>query len=116
LQSILEARLETRKLAQNWRQWVKKIAKVARATLGNCKVFVFGSIARGTTTGASDVDILVVSSDLPKDNKSRGEIKAKIEEAAELPLYHPFEIHLTTEAEAESNSIYQTAIREGVPF
>ncbi len=43
------------------------------------------------------IDILIVTNQLPKTCKERGNLKAKIEGEAELPLYHPFEIHLTTE-------------------
>ncbi len=114
--SILKAKLEIRRLAQNWRPWGKKIAKAARVTLGNCQVYVFGSVATGSAAGASDVDILVVCHQLPEDGRSRGDIKAKIEEAAQLPLYHPFEIHLATNREIEANPIYRTAVQEGIPF
>jgi len=116
LLSILKAKLDIRKLAQDWRPWTKKIAEAARETLGDCQVYVFGSVARGSAAGASDVDILIVSNQLPEDGKRRGEIKARIEEAAELPLYHPFEIHLATKKETEANPIYRTAIQEGIPF
>lgn len=114
--NLLEARLELRKLTRNWRFWSRRIADAAKEAVGSCKVQVFGSVAGGRITGASDVDVLIVCNQLPKDCKGRGDIKAKIEEAAGLPLYHPFEIHLVTEEEAEANPIYRTAIREGVSF
>jgi len=41
-------------------------------------------------------------------------LKAKIEEAAGLPLYHPFEIHLATDEEARYNPVYRSATKEGV--
>lgn len=50
----------------------------------------------------------------PRDNKGRGNLKAKIEETAGLPLYHHFEIQMIDTEEAKSNPIYRTAIREGV--
>lgn len=114
--SILDARLEIGKLARDWRPWGKKIAKAAREILGKCKVHVFGSVAEGSSTGASDVDILIVCGQLPKDCRSRGNIKARIEESAQLPLYHPFEIHFATDEEAETNPVYRTAVQEGIPF
>jgi hypothetical protein len=116
LLSILKGKLETREMARNWRLWGKKISKAAREILVQCRVYVFGSVSRGLATGASDVDILIFCDNLPKDGKSRGEIKAKIEEAAGLPLYHPFEIHLATKAETEVSPIYREAIKEGVPL
>lgn len=51
---------------------------------------------------------------MPRRNKERGELKAEIEETAELPLYHPFEIHMIDTEESKSNPIYRAAIREGV--
>lgn len=64
--------------------------------------------------GGSDVDILIVSDKLPEDFRSRGSLKAKIEEEAGLPLYHPFEIHLATGKEVKGNPVYRSAILEGV--
>lgn len=51
--------------------------------------------------GGSDVDILIVSSNVPGKQRKRWELKAKIEERAGLPLYHPYEIHLANKKEAE---------------
>jgi predicted nucleotidyltransferase len=114
LLNILKAKLEVSKLLHNWLPWTKKIADAAKKTLGECQVYVFGSVAKRTTTGASDVDILIVCRELPKDEKGRGNAKARLEEAAGLPLYHPFEIHLATREEAQANPIYRTAIHEGI--
>lgn len=52
------------------------------------------------STGATDVDILIVCDKLPKDQKSKGIIKAEIEEEANLPLSHPFETHLADRSDA----------------
>jgi predicted nucleotidyltransferase len=60
------------------------------------------------------VDILIISDQLPKKCKDRGNLKANIEEGAGLPLYHPFEIHLATRGEAGENPIYRHAISEGL--
>jgi predicted nucleotidyltransferase len=114
LRSILRASLEISRLTRNWRLWGKKIAKAARKTLGDCEVYVFGSVVSGCPTAASDVDILIVCGQLPEDGRSRGNIKARIEEASQLPLYHPFEIHLATRKEAETNPIYRRVIQEGI--
>lgn len=114
--SLLEARLELRKLASDWHFWLGRISDAAKEVAGSCEVHVFGSVVKGRVTGASDVDVLIVCDQLPKNCKGRGNIKAKIEEAAGLPLYHPFEIHLVTREEAEANPIYRRATREGVSF
>jgi len=45
--------------------------------------------------------MLVISSNVPEDPRSRSEIKAEIEEKVELPCYHSSELHLTRPEEAE---------------
>lgn len=98
---ILRSRLEMVKLAKEWRYWSERIARAAEEVLGECEVYVFGSVAEGKNVGGSDVDILIVSSNVPSKQRERWELKAKIEEKAGLPLYHPYEIHLADRKEAE---------------
>ena len=111
---LLRAKLKINRLARNWRFWCDSIAKAAAAILGPCETYVFGSAAKGHLTGGSDVDILIVAEKLPNDFKLRGNLKAEIERVAKLPLYHPFEIHLVTRREAETNPIYRKAMKEGI--
>ena len=101
-------------LIRQWRVWSAAIAEAAVKVLGPCEVYVFGSVVEGHETGGSDVDVLVVAEHLPTRFKVRGELKAKIEVEAKLPLYHPFEIHLVTREEAEANPIYREARRKGI--
>ncbi len=98
---IIRFRLEIVKLAEDWEKWVKRIADASRRVLGESEVYVFGSIVEGRATGGSDVDILIVSSNVPEKVGARSRVKAVIEEEAGLPLYHPFQIHLATPREAE---------------
>ena len=56
---ILRSRLEMAKLAREWRYWSLRIAEVARKALGECEVYVFGSVAEGRSAGGSDVDVLI---------------------------------------------------------
>lgn len=98
---ILRSRLEMVKLAKEWRFWSRRIAEAAKRVLGDCEVYVFGSIVEEKATGGSDVDILIVSDKIPDKLGERWKLKAKIEEEARLPLYHPYEIHLVNRKEAE---------------
>ena len=75
---------------------------------------MFGSVVEGCITGGSDVDVLIVADQLPGNFKVRGNLKAQIEEAANLPLYHSFEIHMATREEAETNPIYREAVNKGM--
>ena len=112
--TLLKAKLELRKLAREWRFWSKRISDAANKVLGPCQVYVFGSVIKGLVTGASDVDVLIVGGQIPMDCRGKGNLKAKIEEEAGLPLYHPFQIHLASKEEAEENPIYRSAIHEGI--
>lgn len=85
-------------MIRNWTAYAESVVRAAEEVLGGCEVYAFGSVVEGSWTGGSDVDILIVCKDLPKD---RGSLKALIEERAGLPLAHPFEIHLVTEEEVE---------------
>ncbi len=114
--SLLKARVKISQIARQWRFWSEAIAKAAYEVLGSCNVYVFGSAAEGRVTGGSDVDVLIVADSLPGNFRARGELIAKIEEAANLPLYHPFQIHLATWEEAEVNPIYRESVSRGIPI
>ncbi|MCP8316207.1 MAG: nucleotidyltransferase domain-containing protein [archaeon] len=114
LLSLLKARIKINKLTHEWRFWSGAIAKAAKEVIGSCKVLVFGSVVEGHATGGSDVDILIVTDQLPKSFRERGNLKAEIEVKACLPLYHPFEIHLATSEEVRENPIYREAFSKGL--
>jgi len=101
LSEIFEVGFERRRMIEKWREFVSKIANVCKEILGECEVYVFGSVVENEWTGGSDVDVLVISNSIPLSSKGRAEIIAKIEEKANLPLAHPFEIHLITKDEAK---------------
>ncbi|MEM2106944.1 MAG: nucleotidyltransferase domain-containing protein [Candidatus Bathyarchaeia archaeon] len=114
--SLLKVKVELSRLARDWPIWSRIVAEAAAEILGDCEVYVFGSAVDCQLTGGSDVDILIVSDRLPEDFRERCGLKAKIEEKAELPLYHPFELHLVTHIDVEANPIYRGAISGGMPI
>jgi len=116
LLNLLKARVKISRIAHQWRFWCEAIAKAAYEVLGPCHVYVFGSIAEGRVTGGSDVDVLIIADSLPENFRARGELIARIEEEANLPLYHPFQIHLATPKEAEVNPIYRESVSKGIPI
>lgn len=97
---------------KNWRGTAEKVAEAARR-LRNVQVVVFGSIVEDKFTASSDIDILIMSEDIPKGAIKRAWLKKAIEERAGLPPIHPVEIHLATKKEAEANPIYLEALRKG---
>jgi predicted nucleotidyltransferase len=89
------------KMVEGWKVWARKVANAAKTIMPDARVYVFGSVIRGGATGGSDVDMLIVSQNVPRKVLERSRIKVKIEDMAGLPIYHPFEIHLATEDESE---------------
>jgi predicted nucleotidyltransferase len=67
-------------MLRKWKEYGDRIAEAASHVLGECEVFTFGSVVEGRATGGSDVDILVVSRNLPQGDRSH--LKALIEERA----------------------------------
>jgi len=89
------------KMLKEWKTWVQKIAETVKELVPNVQVYVIGSVVRGDYVAGSDVDVLVISPNIPEKMIKRGEIKVKIEEKLNLPYYHPFEIHILRPEEAK---------------
>lgn len=89
---------------------MKKVEKAAETLLKKPEFYVFGSAVNGELTAASDIDVLITTEDLPKTLIERAKIKEEIERLANLPLYHPIQIHLVTRDEAKHSSIYSSII------
>ena len=101
------------KILSEWKPFIPRICTVAKETLGEVRVILFGSTVYGEATAASDIDILVISESLPKTVRARARLKAALEEKAGLPPAHPIEIHLATLKEAQANPIYKEALEKG---
>ncbi|MBS7655803.1 nucleotidyltransferase domain-containing protein [Candidatus Bathyarchaeota archaeon] len=76
-----------------------KIAEAAKTLMPDARIYIFGSIVKGEAVGGSDIDVLIISKDIPKSNIERAKIKIKIEEFSKLPSHSPFEFHLANEEE-----------------
>jgi len=50
--------------------------------LGEVRVVVFGSVARGDWSADSDIDVLVISPNAPEDPWERAKVAAALREAA----------------------------------
>jgi len=95
---ILKMRAE---IIDKWREYVAKLTAAVKDVLPDSRVYVFGSVVKSEATAASDIDVLIVSNAVPKSGLERAALKVRIEESAALPPYHPFELHLVDEEEAE---------------
>ena len=74
-------------------------ARVIKALLGfkDLEVLLFGSVVEGQCTMASDIDLLIVSDEIPQGLDERAKLLNRINDA--LGQYHPFELHLITTKE-----------------
>lgn len=95
------------KILRDWRSWADRIVRAAEMVLPSniIGIYAFGSVVSGDLVASSDIDILVVASDLPRSALARSELKRRIVEEAGLPLVHPFEPHLVDGEEASAYSI-----------
>ncbi len=55
---------------------------------------VFGSIVQNKWGPSSDIDVLIISQNLPSDFDERAKIRTKIKE--KIGPFSPFQIHLAT--------------------
>jgi len=54
------------KLLQDWQHIANLVTRIAKKIDPGCEVYVFGSVVEGEYTGASDIDVLVLTSIEPK--------------------------------------------------
>ncbi len=68
---------------------------------GGTRVIVFGSFAKGEQTPQSDIDILVISENIPKDPEEESRIRAEIKKKVG-GITAPFQIHFSTPSQYEN--------------
>jgi len=105
---------ERLEILKNWKEYVKRITGATEKLFKDYEVYVFGSAIKGRLTAASDIDVLVITENLPKKILERARVKEKIERLAGLPPYHPIQLHLLTKDEARHSSIYSEIIKESI--
>ena len=88
-----------------WRRYAPAVARAALDLLEDAKVYVAGGAAEGRLTVLSDIDFVIVSSRVPRDEKGRLELRLDIRDRAVsaygLPWDYPVDIHLYTPEEFE---------------
>ena len=96
---IEERASDKKRLLAEWREHVKRLAEGARRLLGEARVLAFGSVVRGDWCVESDVDVLIVSPNVPGDATERVKVKMRLMELLEART--PLELHLATPEEFE---------------
>ena len=86
----------------------EKLRKQQKEYCRDVKVIIFGSIIRNEYTPDSDIDILIISKNLPEDIEKRAEIRTGIKST--LDSFSPFQIHLATPEKFEN--WYKNFIKE----
>lgn len=71
-------------MLRNYREVARRVKEIVRRLDSNAEVYVFGSVPRGEFTGASDIDILVVTERLDLKDKMRVDVYRSIEAPVEL--------------------------------
>ena len=97
---LLVTQKRKEKYFKDWQRYGLEIKKYAQEILKDAKVYIFGSIIDGTYNPSSDIDVLIVSKSLPKDEEKRREIKIKIK--SKIDPFSPFQLHLATPEEFEN--------------
>ncbi|BFH74825.1 nucleotidyltransferase domain-containing protein [Sulfurisphaera javensis] len=81
------------------REYVKKIKDICVKEIDpECRVILFGSVARGNFRIDSDVDVLVITK--VRDEIDRARVSQKLHDA--IGVREPFEIHIVTKEEYEN--------------
>ncbi len=86
---------------RGWREYAVAVAKAARDIVPGSRVYVVGSVAEGTVTVLSDIDVLIV---VPKGTLRRGlyrEILLRAMDVYGLPFDAPVELHIVEEGGEE---------------
>jgi predicted nucleotidyltransferase len=95
---LIKQAKEEEKYFRNYLVFGRKIKEIVK-NLGDARVYFFGSVVEGDYTPTSDIDVIIVSRNMPKSLSKRNKIKVKI--LKEIGIFSPFEIHLVNEKEFE---------------
>jgi len=98
---LIERQKRKERYFKNWRFYLKKIKSEAKRILGRkTKIFLFGSFIKGNFGPESDIDVLIVSENLPEDFDEIAKIRTKIK--SKVGIFSPFQFHFTKPEEFES--------------
>ncbi len=86
---------------RRWREYAEKVARAARELVPEARVYVIGSVAEGTYTVLSDIDILIV---VPRGKARRKLARDILLHAIDnhgLPWDAPVELHVVEEGKEQ---------------
>lgn len=98
----LDASWERAKILRDWRRYITRLASAIKEVLGDdVRIYIFGSAAKERLTAVSDIDVLIISKNIPKSFMERVALKLRIIDLSSLPDNNPFELHLVNDKEAK---------------
>jgi predicted nucleotidyltransferase len=82
------------KYFKNYLKYAKNLKEIAKKILKDkkLKIIIFGSVIERDYTLSSDIDIMIISSKIPRKGIKRAKILGKIYNS--IGIASPFEIHL----------------------
>jgi predicted nucleotidyltransferase len=97
---LIERQKRKERYLKNWRFYLKKIKSESKRILGKkTKIFLFGSFVKGNFGPESDIDVLIVSKNLPEDFDEMAKIRTKIK--SKVGIFSPFQLHFAKPEEFE---------------
>lgn len=82
---------------RNYKSYCQEIKKIAKCSLKEVRVLVFGSVVKDKHTPSSDIDVLIISNNLPEEFEEREKVKTNIK--SKIDPFSPFQLHLATPKE-----------------
>jgi predicted nucleotidyltransferase len=74
---------------RNWKEIAKCVKEIISKIDPSAEIYVFGSVVRGEYTGASDIDILVITNNIEKKYEIMVKVYKKINAPVELHIVSP---------------------------
>jgi len=100
---VIKIQAERLKELLKWREYLPHLVNAVRKILGEeAEIYVIGSAIEGRLTVDSDIDVVVITREVPKSGLKRAQILSEIWREMEkrgVPWWYPFEIHLMTQEE-----------------
>ncbi|MCE4606220.1 MAG: amino acid permease [Desulfurococcales archaeon] len=101
IREYIDEKLEERmKLVDEWRNWLPSFVVELKKIVGEARVYLIGSVARGEKAVSHDVDILVVVRSKPSVKEQRSIVDKAVKNAG-LSSSHPVHVHFVTREEEE---------------
>jgi len=102
ISKYIDPDLERReKHIRSWYEWIHHIIEEILDEFRDAEIYIVGSIARGEIHRSHDVDVMVVSKNVPPDKEERQRKKLELKQKKPHLRKYPVDIHLVRPEEKE---------------